>query len=221
MHVDVCVCVSVRVCTGATVPATISSAPYDALGCVLTVYTFCVCSCVHLQLVYTEDDIEDVVKHLSMEAVAKDMAGMTPRELLDTYTKAQEMRVDRCRDTLHSLNTRFSKLVDTINGNATAVEETHQIVKLLFEDEKKAVNAIKHEQRMEQEKWALERRQLRLMEIRAAKNRELNANSLLVSTAPSLDLGAAQSIGATAAREAISEQKAATISATAKPPQPL
>ena len=173
---------------------------------------------------HTEDDIDDVVRHVpSVESSAKDM---TPRELLDAYTKAQELRVDRCRDTLSSLNTRFCQLVDTVNGDAMAVEEKHQIVKLLFDEERKVATAVKQEHRTEQEKWATERRQMRLKEIRAAQERELSAKGLSVSAAPSLDLGAATSIGAVAARAAISEQTAATIPVAAaqttakQPPQP-
>ena len=209
--VDVCLCAAYRATT-----ETPDAASARVLTMCVCAYTCVARACVHLQLVHTEDDIDDVVAHPSMGSSVKDMARMTPRELLDAYTKTQEMRVDRCRDTLSSLSTRFSKLVDTVNGDAMAVEETHQIVKLLYDEERKVANAVKQEQRIEQEKWATERRQMRHREIRAVQEREMSAKGLSVPMAQSLDLGA-PSIGAAAARAAISEQKVATIPVATAP----
>ena len=57
---------------------------------------------------------------------------------------------------------------------------------------------------------------MRHREIRAVREREMNAKGLSVPIAQSLDLGA-PSIGAAAARAAISEQKVATIPVAAAP----
>ena len=192
------------------------------------------CVCVYLlnacsQLLYTEDDIEDVMRHPSVcNALGDAKAHMTSQELLDAYTAAQEERVDVCRNVLRSLDKRFNALVDTVNGDndAVAAEEKLQILRLLLDDERKTTAAIKQEQKLEQEKWAMERRKMRDDEIRAAKDRDQppQSGNVLLRNEPD-----AHSTGAACARAALVEKEQeeaalkaeAAAAAAAKPAQPL